>query len=663
VDDHCQPRAGLLTDDPDIPAPTPVDPTRPAPVSGLTGDLDPVSGPIGELDLEWEEYVAWVDREIAAGRDREPEIWECDAPAVSISLDEAAGERVLLTAICGVDAQAADGLGLRFGQGRAADVLPPGPLLGTLTEQAVRDVSSLSDAELAGVLHAARRQEIREQYKQALLVAEFARRREAAFDEALQRGVPVGCAPGGFPGEELAIELVTTRAMAAHRIEDAKDLTSRLPATLAGMAAGLIDAERAGYIAVYTRSMSPADAARADVILAEAAPDLRVDQLARKAAGLEMKLNPEAVAARKERERRTNQRVEVRREFSGNASLSAREMDTADALASQSYVKAVAVKLRNGGVNLPLGSLCVLVMRDLTQGRNPFDRLKPKPATGCPPAKALSTAQPAPGAGDLDDSGGAGHDGDDYVGPDEWPGWDPDEAEIAAYRDPVADELEDARRGPIRPGDPVPLPALINLLVPIGTLLGWGTAPAQAGSWGMLDRDETHTVVSAAARHPRSRWCVTLTNEKGEAVAHGCARGQHAGLLNELGPQPPPGQIAELLRRLNLTFAPIATGSCEHPHAEDRYAPSRRLRHLVRARSATCDAPGCAAQAVHADLDHTVPYPGGLTDECNLSPRCRAHHRAKQAPDWTVEQVAPGVTRWVLPSGRVHTTTPTRYDL
>ena len=40
----------------------------------------------------------------------------------------------------------------------------------------------------------------------------------------------------------------------------------------------------------------------------------------------------------------------------------------------------------------------------------------------------------------------------------------------------------------------------------------------------------------------------------------------------------------------------------------------------------------------------------------------RTHHRAKQAPDWTAEQLASGVTRWTLPSGRTHTTTPTRYD-
>jgi hypothetical protein len=216
-------------------------------------------GPGGDPDPEWTSYTAWLDGEIAAGRDREPEIWEPEEV-----FDPAAG--------------------LRFGQRDEADVLPPGTLLAALTEAALCRLPAMSDDELTGVLLAARRQQVREQYKQVLVTAEFARRREAAFEEAKDRGVPVGCRPGGFPGEELAVELAVTRAEAAHRISDALDLTARLPATLAGMAAGLIDEARAGYIAYYTRSMTPADAARAEQILAAAAPDLRAEQLARKAA-------------------------------------------------------------------------------------------------------------------------------------------------------------------------------------------------------------------------------------------------------------------------------------------------------------------------------------------------------------------------------------------
>jgi hypothetical protein len=329
---------------------------------------------------------------------------------------------------------------------------------------------------------------------------------------------------------------------------------------------------------------------------------LRVDQVARRAAALEKKFAPEAVKARRERAKRNDQRVEARRELSGNASLSGREMDTADVMASKAYIDTIAVKLRGGGLAGSLGALRVLAMADLTQGRNPLDRLMK-------PAEAGVTPRPP---------------------------------------DPKS--------------NPVPMPALINLIVPAGTLLGWSSAPAEAGAWGLLDRDETRTIINAAAGHPRTRWCVTLTAPDGTAVAHACAAGRHPMLLSDLAPQPPPAQLAELLRRLNLTFTPVANGTCDHAEAEEHYTPSRKLKHLIRARTATCDAPGCQAQALNTDLDHTIPWPAGPSDQCNLAPRCRTHHRAKQAPDWKVEQSAPGVTRWTLPSGRTHTTTPTRYD-
>jgi hypothetical protein len=353
----------------------------------------------------------------------------------------------------------------------------------------------------------------------------------------------------------------------------------------------------------------------------------------------------------------------------------------------------MAVALRNGGLDAPLGALRVLAMGDLTQGRDPLDRLKPAPVEGGQPAAGSPSPKhsndpagspPEPGAPGPGYAGsgyagpghtGPGYAGPGYAGPNGRPGWDADGAGNPGSSDPYADDpAGTAPRRPARRTDPAPPPALVNLIVPIGTYLGWSAAPAQAGSWGLLDRDETRVVVAAASRHPRTRWCVTLTNEKGEAIAHACARGQHSWTPEDLpDPRDPGGgrdgptreqaaRLHGLLRSLNLTFDPVARGACDHAHTEDHYTPSRRLRHLVRARTATCDAPGCGAQAVHADLDHTVPYPDGPTDECNLGPRCRTHHRCKQAPDWKVEQAAPGVTRWTLPSGRTRTTTPTTYD-
>ncbi len=131
-------------------------------------------------------------------------------------------------------------------------------------------------------------------------------------------------------------------------------------------------------------------------------------------------------------------------------------------------------------------------------------------------------------------------------------------------------------------------------------------------------------------------------------------------------PKPTPqqaAQLAELLRQMNVTFEPIARDVCDHRHAEDRYVPSRKLKHLLRARGQTCSAPACNAQAQYCDLDHTVPYPEGPTDQCNLNPKCRRHHRVKQGPGWKVTQPTPDTATWTVPSGRTHSTRATTYDL
>jgi hypothetical protein len=273
-------------------------------------------------DGDFDEWCAWFDREVEAGRDPTPP--ERATEGISISLGDAVDmDPELLAAMCGPDGLGGEGLGAQFAQDAETDALSPSPVLAALTEAAVADVTSLTDDQLIGVLLAARRQENREAWKKALVIAEFARRRTVEFKAAEARGAPVHCRPGQFPGEELAMELLAGPVQVSHIIDDATDLATRLPRTLAGMAAGLIDESRAGVIALYTRSLAPTDAALADEVLAVLAPTVRLDQLAHRAAALEMRLDPEAARARKEHARRTSQRVEVRREESGNASVAA----------------------------------------------------------------------------------------------------------------------------------------------------------------------------------------------------------------------------------------------------------------------------------------------------------------------------------------------------
>jgi Domain of unknown function (DUF222) len=663
--------------------------SHPAETRFGTGSRTTETGFDLDVDNAWPAVRAVLEQAC----ERVPEEWEIEGPAVTISLGDAADvDPGLLAAMIGPDGLGGQALGAQFGQHRAADALRPGPILAALTEQAVENIARLGDDELMGALQASRRIENRAAWQQTMVVAELARRRKAAFEDAVARKVPRGCRPGEFPADELAVELLITRTQAEHRIAVDRDLASRLPATLAGMAAGLISVDRADVIAFYTAALGDADAARADQVLADAAPGLRADQLQRKAAALEAKLDPAAAKARKEITKQTRQRVEAGRELSGNAYLAGRELDTGEVMAGKAHIDAIAARLRRAGLDGTLDQLRTRAFADLVQGRNPLDRIAPAPggdpADPAPDRAQDSAPDPAPDP------------------PSQDPGTDRDR-EPGSSTDPDLDFDPDPDPGLIPPpafGPPAPLPALINFIVPVGTLLGWSTTPAQAGSWGLFDSEDIRDIVQAASRHPRTRMCTTIIGPDGTAIAHGCSPGQHPWTPQGPGsppsgtpppatppprandhpdpPHPPDGippdgtappadggpdaaqaaQLRDLLRELNVTFEPVARGTCDHRHAESHYRPSRKLQHLVRARTATCSAPGCDAQAVRCDIDHVIPYPDGPTDECNTHPPCRRHHRCKQAPGWRVEQPEPGVMRWTTPAGRVYTTTPTVYD-
>ncbi len=218
------------------------------------------------------------------------------------------------------------------------------------------------------------------------------------------------------------------------------------------------------------------------------------------------------------------------------------------------------------------------------------------------------------------------------------------------------------------------MPALINITIPVGTLLGWSGGPADVGSWGLMEAAAARDLIEAASRHPRTRWCYTITGTGGEAIEHACARGSHPWTPpppgrdgpsrdGPAGPADPrPEQLDELLSRLDAAPEPIARGPGEHGHREDRYTPSRKLKHLIRARTARCCAPACGAQAITSEIDHTIPYPAGPTSEANLGPACKRHHHAKHAPGWKLQQTEPGIMRWTTPSGRTYTTHPTQYE-
>ncbi len=90
-------------------------------------------------------------------------------------------------------------------------------------------------------------------------------------------------------------------------------------------------------------------------------------------------------------------------------------------------------------------------------------------------------------------------------------------------------------------------------------------------------------------------------------------------------------------------------------HAVDvgrrKYRPPAALRDHVQARYMTCTAPGCCRPAFQCDLDHVVPFPQGPTNQQNMGPACRRHHRSKTHGGWQVRTTDDGGLMWTTKHG------------
>ncbi len=538
-----------------------------------------------------------------------------------------------------------------FAQDGRSDTMAPGALLATLLDAVAGEGGSglggLGDDQLIGVISAARRMESRAAWTLLSALAELARRRPA--DEPDDDG-EYGFSE--FAADEVAAELHLSTQSATEQIWYARQVAGQLPACFAALGAGTIHPVHLRIIHDETAMLSDDDMARADELLAGLAGPLTFGQLRSKAHRLVLKLDPDAARKRKEQ---AKQDAHVRRfrEDSGNAGMEARELPPDEVLASWQHVEQRALDLRAAGMTGTLTELRVRAYLDLLQERD--SRLIPAgkdTGEAGRPAGPGGDGLPNQGSGpgnppDPDDTGGSGGADGPGAGPGDspggtGPGGHPGQAQTGA--------------GPS-------VAALVNILVPVETLLGLSATSGEAAGYGLLDAEDARDLVAAAARHPHTRWCVTAVQPDGTAAAHGCARGRHQLPGTATGPDPPPDSAArDYLTSLRIRVAPIARGHCDHARAETGYQPSRALAHLVKVRNARCTAPGCGRPASRCDLDHTLAWDqGGITCECDLAPLCRHHHRCKQSQGWKLEQTSPGVLRWRTPAGRTYITTPTRY--
>ena len=542
-------------------------------------------------------------------------------------------------------------IGSGFAGGGTLDRLAPGPDLADFTADAwARELTGLSDDELVGVLCAWRRLASWAMAGELAAVGELARRRPGP-----------SLSQDGHLDEEVAAALTLT-GRAATRLTGLAAGLARLPGTAAALAEGRIDGPRAAVIADETSALDAAAALAVEERVLPAAPGQTTGQLRAACRRAVLAADPQAGIRRRQRAEK-NARVDAWTETSGTGALAGRDLPPAEMIAADQRVDALARRLKAHGVSGTLDQLRAKVFTALLAGR-PLADLLPAPVR-----PGSSAGSDPPGTG-LPAGGLAG---------DSLPGGGLPGGGLPGAGLPGGGSPESAWPG---------LSGSVNLTMPLTAWLGLSGQPGEVSGLGPLDAGACRDLADLLARQSANRWCITLTGPGGRAVAHGCARAGPGSLRGgsrgnrparnrparnrparsrparrrQAGSGPPGVGPMAWLARITICGFETGTGPCAHARETRGYRPSAALRHLIKIRDRRCSFPGCSRQAVRCDDDHTIAYDqGGRTCECNLSPLCRQHHRAKQATGWRLTQPVPGTLTWSLPHGRSYTTTPGRY--
>ncbi|GAB3271667.1 13E12 repeat family protein [Arthrobacter pigmenti] len=125
------------------------------------------------------------------------------------------------------------------------------------------------------------------------------------------------------------------------------------------------------------------------------------------------------------------------------------------------------------------------------------------------------------------------------------------------------------------------------------------------------------------------------------------------------------GPIDEDTARELAVNAPSFKRLLTHPetgallsYGRNRYGVPKDLQKLVRLRDRRCRGVGCNRAARTCEIDHSIPYPAGATEEPNLKAQCKRDHVLKTAKLWRDTQHRDGRVDWISPAGRKYTNTP-----
>jgi hypothetical protein len=525
-----------------------------------------------------------------------------------------------------------------FGVGMPWDVVPGCAQLAVAADAAVDGGSAdsfggVADHELIGLVCAWDRLEAHMAARKLVAIAEvFRRNPEDGFEPA----------PGQMPTvvheftrDQLAYALGESRGQADALLTLAWHLATRLTGTLDTLRDGTITRPKAELIVWPTRHLDDDEAAKVEAKVLGRAGRLTPAGLRSAVARAVMEVAPEKARKRREEAARDT-RVERWAEDSGNAALMGRELPPDEVLAADQRIQWWAGELRKAGLDGDMDMLRARAYLDLLLGKDS-----------------------RPHGPEATDTGGQ-----------------------AGSRDADGEVHQPPGTGPAG-GAAGGFAGRVNLTVPLGTVAGLADRPGELAGLGPVDPWLARDLAAAAAANPKSTWCVTVTDEHGHAIGHGCARAEPKSHRSRAGPGPPgfsftpasrdgpPGGYGAWRLRvpgggpdLIVAIDTLATQDCQHRYEAKGHDPGVKLRHLSQVRHATCTSPVCRRPASQCDFEHNTPYEaGGRSCLCNAGPKCRHDHRLKQQPGWRVDQLPDDTFRWTTPSGRSYDTEPTRYPV
>jgi hypothetical protein len=482
-----------------------------------------------------------------------------------------------------------------------------------------------------------------------------------------------------FTLDQLAFALGESRAAADWLLTVAWHLATRLGATLEALAGGVITRGKAELIVRLTQYLSDEEARAVEAKILGRAGRLTPGGLRSALARAVMEVAPKTAKQRRQAAAKAA-RVERWAEDSGNAALMGRELPPDEVLACDQRICWWAGELRKGGLEGGMDELRARAFLDLVLGKDSRPRAA-QDGTAAPAAGTDGDAGQADGTAGPD-GGGAGSGSRDNGSGSAGSGSANSGSAGGGARQPPGAGPAGGPGGSAGGG----FAGRVTLTVPLGTAAGLADRPGELAGLGPVDPWLARDLLDAAAASPGTTWCVTVTDQHGHAVGHGCARPEPKSTRKRAGPGPPggagfsftpasrdgppggygtwrlttPGGGPDLI----VAIDSVSTDPCQHQYQARGHDPGVKLRHLSQVRHATCTSPVCRRPAAQCDFEHNTPYEaGGRTCLCNGGPKCRHDHRLKQQPGWTVDQLPDGTFRWTTPAGRTYISEPTRYPI